>query len=64
LVWGHIGTRNSDVLLGEAVLFVEGDVLHARSETLGMSLDESNGSLVFIACEIVRISIATAQSSG
>jgi len=41
-----IGARNSDVLLSDAVLFVEGpsdrDVLYAWSKTLGMSLEESN----------------------
>lgn len=41
-----IGARNSDVLLSDAVLFVEGpsdrDVLRVWSETLGMSLAESN----------------------
>ena len=41
-----IGARNSDVLLSDAVLFVEGpsdrDVLHAWSETLSMSLEENN----------------------
>lgn len=41
-----IGARNSDVLLSDAVLFVEGpsdsDVLRAWSETLGTSLVENN----------------------
>ncbi len=41
-----IGARNSDVLLSDAVLFVEGpsdrDVLRVWSETLGTSLAESN----------------------
>jgi predicted ATP-dependent endonuclease of OLD family len=40
-----IGARNSDVLLSDAVLFVEGpsdrDVLNAWSETLGTSLIET-----------------------
>jgi hypothetical protein len=41
-----IGARNSDVLLSDAVLFVEGPsdrgVFYAWSETLEMSLEESN----------------------
>jgi predicted ATP-dependent endonuclease of OLD family len=41
-----IGARNSDVLLSDAVLFVEGrtdrDLLYAWSETLGRNLEESN----------------------
>lgn len=45
-----IGSRNSDVLLSDAVLFVEGPgdqrVLQSWSETLGMGLEEHNITVV------------------
>lgn len=45
-----IGSRNSDVLLSDAVVFVEGpgdrDVLNAWSKTLGVSLEEHNITLL------------------
>jgi len=46
VVLEDIGARNSDVLLSDAVLFVEGpsdrDVLHAWSKKLSMSLEGNN----------------------
>jgi hypothetical protein len=47
-----IGSRNSDVLLSDAVLFVEGPgdrgVLQAWSATLGMSLEEHNITVLLL----------------
>lgn len=50
IVLEDIGNRNSDVLLSDAVLFVEGEsdqrALNIWSETLGMSLTERNVTLL------------------
>jgi len=50
MVLEDIGNRNSDVLLSDAVLFVEGEsdqrALNIWSETLGMSLTERNVTLL------------------
>jgi hypothetical protein len=50
LLLEDIGARNSDVLLSDAVCFVEGpgdrDALRAWSETLGQSLSERNVTLL------------------